>query len=148
MRQKVYHVTLTNAQRAQLEALTTKGLTKVRTYKRAQILLRADEHVEGPVPVDARIAEQVGVSEPTVHRIRRRFAEAGLEAALADKPRAGRPITFSGKDRAKITALACSDPPEGHGGWTLRLLADTLVALDYVEDISHMTVHRVLKKTN
>lgn len=147
MRQKAYHVQLTRAQRAQLEALTTKGTAKVRTYKRAQILLRAAEQGASPVPADAQIAAQVGVSEPTVHRLRRRFAEAGLAAALADKPRAGRPLTFSGKERATITALACSDPPDGHGRWTLRLLADKLVALEYVAAMSQMTVQRVLKKT-
>lgn len=147
MRTKSYHVTLTDAQRAQLHELTTQGTIRVRTYKRAQILLAADERATDTVPLDAQIAEQGGVSEMTVQRIRRRFAEDGLDAALADKPRRGRPFTFSGRERAKITALACSAPPEGQARWTLRLLADKLVDLAYVPAISYMTVQRVLKKT-
>jgi len=148
MRTKTFQVRLNQEQRTQLQALTEKGKVKVRLYKRARILLAADQMIHPEPPLDAQIAEQIGVSVHTVQRIRRLFAEQGLERALYEKPRSGRPLGFTGKDRAKITALACSSPPEGHARWTLRLLADKLVELAYLEEISPMTVHRVLKKTN
>lgn len=148
MRTKTFPVRLSQEQRAQLHALTTKGEVKVRLYKRARLLLAADQMGQPKAPLDVQIAEQVGVSVPTVQRTRRRCVEAGLEAALYEKRRSGRSPELLGKLRAQITALACSDPPEGRSRWTLRLLADKLVELAYVADISHMTVQRVLKKTN
>jgi transposase len=147
MRTKTYCVRLSTEQRTQLEAVTSKGAIKVRRYKRALILLLADETPGGKVPIDKALAEQTGVALGTVRRTRRRFAEEGLEAALGEKPRCGRPLDFTGEQRAKITALACSDPPKGQSHWSLRLLADKLVELSHVETISHMTVQRVLKKT-
>lgn len=145
---KKYRIKLTKAQRAALQALTSRGSLKVRKYKRARVLLVADEGGKDGPKTDEQIAEQVAVSPATVYRIRRQFVEEGLEAALEEKPRPGAPPKFSGKDRAQITALACSEPPEGHARWTLRLLADKLVELDILDDISHDTVDRVLKKTN
>lgn len=100
--------------------------------------------LEVPKP-DPVIAEYVNISVPTVGRVRRRFVEEGLEAALYDKPRSGAPKKFTGKQRAAITALACSDPPAGRARWTLRLLTDKLVELEFVESISHDTVERVLR---
>jgi transposase len=145
---KKYRIKLTQAQREALQELTNGGSIKVRKYKRARVLLLANEETEGVAKTDEEIAEQVAVSPATVYRIRRQFVEEGLKAALEEKPRPGAPPKFSGKDRAEITALACSEPPKGHDRWTLRLLADKLVELDILDDISHDTVDRVLKKTN
>lgn len=145
---KKYRVRLSKVQREKLHELTSSGTIKVRKYKRARVLLLANEaHKEG-CKTDEEIAEQVDISTPTIQRIRQRFVEEGLEAALNERPRPGKPKTFSGQQRAEITALACSDPPEGYDRWSLRLLARKLVELETVESISHVTVQEVLKKTN
>ena len=81
-------------------------------------------------------------------RVRKRFVTEGLDAAIFDKPRSGRPPLFSGKQRAEITALACSQPLKGRNRWSMRLMADRLVELEFVDTISHQTVFNVLKKTN
>lgn len=148
MPKKEYRVKLTKAQRETLQALTGSGTIKVRKFKRARALLLADEAHANGAKTDAEIAEQVDIAMVTVHRIRRRFVEEGLEAALNEKPRPGAPPKFTGQERAEMTALACSEPPEGHARWTLRLLADKLVELEIVDSVSHMTVKQVLKKTN
>ena len=145
---KKYRVKLSKVQREQLQELTSSGTIKVRKYRRARVLLLANEaHREG-CKTDAEIAERVGISIPTIQRIRQRFVEEGLEAAINEKPRPGKPETFSGQQRAEITALACSAPPIGYTRWSLRLLARKLVELEMVESISHVTVREVLKKTN
>ena len=143
MPKKIYQVKLPPEERAELERLTGKGEVHVRVYKRARILLLADEGFK-----DAEIMRRTGSSRATVARIRERYAHEGLWGAVAEKPRSGRPSIFSGETRAKITALACSSPPEGRSRWDLRLLADKAVELSYVEDISHETVRGILKKTN
>jgi len=114
----------------------------VRVYKRARILLCAHEGM-----VDQEIEKAVGVSNPTIKRIRKAYVEAGLKAALEEGKRSGRPSIFDGKARAKITALACSPAPAGYSQWSLRLLADKAVELKLVEDISHTEVGKILKKT-
>lgn len=143
MPKKLHFVKLTSEERAELEALTHKGEVQVRVYKRARILLLADEGFK-----DAEIMTRTGSSRATVARIRERYAHEGTHGAVAEKPRSGRPSIFDGETRAKLTALACSSPPEGRARWDLRLLADKAVALGYVEDISHETVRSILKKTN
>lgn len=148
MPKKKHHVRLSAAQRSELEKLTSSGTIKVRKYKRARVLLLADEaHKEGRKS-DEEIVELADISIATVGRIRRRFVEEGLESALNEKPRPGQVPTFTGEQRAQITALACSEPPEGCARWSLRLLADKLVELGMVDSISHVTVQEVLKKTN
>ena len=148
MSRKKFRVKLSQAQREELEILTSKGTIKVRKYKHARVLLLADEaHPDGG-KTDDEIAKSIDVSAATVQRVRKRFVEEGLESALNDKARSGRPPVFSGAQRAQITALACSDPPEGHARWSLRLLADKLVELEIVQSISHEAVREVLKKTN
>jgi len=145
---KKYRIQLSPEQRSKLEKLTRSGTIKVRKYKRARMLLLADEaHPDGGKPV-SQIAEQVGVSPSTVYRVHKRFVEEGLDSALSEKPRSGKPRTFNGMQRAQITALACSDPPEGYGRWSLRLLADKAVELGIVDSISHDTVREILKKTH
>lgn len=145
---KKYRVKLSKVQREKLQELTSRGTMKVRKYKRARVLLLADEaHKEG-CKSDKEVAERVDISVSTIQRIRRRFVEEGLESAISEKPRPGRSRTFTGQQRAQITALACSEPPEGHARWSLRLLANKLVELEIVDSISHVTVQEVLKKTN
>jgi transposase len=145
---KKYRVKLTKAQRETLQELVSSGSIKVRKYKRARVLLLADEARRNGAKTDETIAEQADISLATIHRIRRRFVEEGLKAALNEKARPGAPPKFSGQERAEVTALACSEPPEGYGRWTLRLLADKLIELEILDNISYDTVDRVLKKTN
>lgn len=128
------------------QAITRKGEQQVRQYKRARVLLMADRGLS-----DAQIVERVEVSLATVERIRKRFAQEralGALQAVTERPRPGRRSVFDGEARAKITALACTTPPEGRAHWGLRLLADKAVELGYVESISHVTVREMLKKTS
>ena len=145
---KKYPVRLSASERADLARLTSGGVTSVRKYKRARVLLLSDDS-NGPCALhDREIAKGGDVSVSTVERIRGRYAQEGLSFALSEKPRPGRPRTFRGHQRAQITALACSTPSEGRQRWTLRLLADKLVEGEFVESISHTTVREVLKKPN
>ena len=144
---KKHRVKLSQEARGELEQRTRAGTIAVRKLKRIRILLLSDEGEHGPAKTNVEIAKVVEVSPVTVSRIRRRYAEEGLEQAVNDKPKSGPPPTFGGQVRAKITALACSDPPEGYAKWSLRLLADKVVELEYVDSISHMTIQEVLKKT-
>ena len=121
----------------------------MRKLHRVKILLLADEQHEKGNKTDNEIAEKLAISRATVVRTRRRYREEDLEAAIDENPRSGRPPAIRGLGRAaQITALACSDAPEGFGRWTLRLLADKLVELDFVDTISHSTVGEILKKTS
>ncbi len=142
-----YAVRLTTEERSRLNRQTVQGRIKVRQYKRIQILLLADENHGNGGKTDQEIAGRVGVSPATIERTRRRYVEKGLEAAINEQPRSGRPKTISGETRAKITALACSTPPAGYGRWSLRLLADKAVELEFIEHISHDAVGDILKKT-
>ena len=142
-----YGVRLSAAERSQLHRQTMQGRIKVRQYKRMQILLLADENHEIGGKTDKEIAEQLAVSAATVERTRRHYVKNGLESALNEQPRSGRPREISGETRAKITALACSTPPEGYGRWSLRLLADKAVELEFIAHISHDAVGDILKKT-
>lgn len=139
---KTRHITLSPETKTELESLLSKGTLKVRKYKRAQSLLELDK---GKTYTD--VCEIVGVSYPTMLSWAKKYRSEGL-AFLEDKPRSGRPVGLSGEDRAKITALACSDPPVGYARWSLRLLADKLVELEIVESISFNHVSNILKKTN
>ena len=145
---KRHQVKLSQEERKELEQLTRAGTIAVRKLKRIRILLLSDESELGPAKANQDIAEIVEVSPATVSRIRKRFLDEGLQQAINEKPKSGAPRTFGGDLRATITALACSDPPEGHAKWSLRLLADKVVELEYVDSISHMTIQEVLKKTN
>ena len=140
---KQYKVELKEEEQNQLRKMTEQGSEKGRKIKRAQILLLADKGKK-----DQQIAEWLDVTAGTVQRIRKRYATAGLESAIEEKARSGRPIGIKAETRAKITALACTDAPEGRARWTLRLLADKVVELEYIERISHQSVDNILKKTN
>jgi len=146
---KKYIVALTSQEREQLDELVAKG--KVAGYKmrHAQMLLKVDQGPEGPGWTDAKIAEAFDAHRTTVERLRKRFVEYGLEAALRRQPsRRVYQRLLDGRAEAHLIALACSEAPEGRSRWTLRLLADRLVALEVVDSVSHMTVSRTLKKTN
>lgn len=145
---KKHVIKLSQEERQALEKMTKAGIISARKLKRIRILLLSDESEQGPGKANQEIAQMVEVSPATVSRIRKRYLEGGLSEALEEKPRSGAPRKFDGADRAKVTALACSDPPEGHAQWSLRLLADKMVELEYVDEISHMTIQEVLKKTN
>ena len=122
--------------------MLSKGSQKVRKQKRAQCLLelhRGKTYKE--------VQEQLNVSYVTVFNWAKKYKSGGLEF-LDDKPRPGRPVGLSGEERAKITALACSEPPEGYARWSLRLLSDKLVELEIVESISFKQVGNILKKMN
>jgi len=110
------------------------------------VLLLSDEARASGRKSDPEIADILGISTATVGRTRQQFCQEGLEAALQEKARSGRPKEIKGLDKAKVTALACSTPPPGHGRWTLRLLADKAVELEYVSQISHQSVQRLLKE--
>ena len=143
-----YVVRLAAGERRQLERLVSSGKHPARVLTRARILLRADAAVAGPGWDDARVAEALECGDRTVARVRRRYAEGGLDAALHSKRPTGRQYRkLDGRQEAKLIALACSDPPGGRGRWTMRLLADRLVELAVVESIDPATVWRTLKKT-
>lgn len=142
------HVQLSPEARQDLKRLVSTGSGKARMLTRARVLLLSDEGPEGPSKSDAEIVESLGVCSPTVASIRKRFAQEGLESALHERPRPGQPIKFDGKAKAHLTALACTDAPEGHARWTLRMLADKAVEMGLAESLSHETVRQVLKKTN
>jgi len=142
---KKYIVTLTAEERQHLEQLLAKGKAAARTLTHAHVLLHADQAAGD---TDGEIAEAFGVSVRTVERVRQRFVEEGLEAALKPKAAPRLPRKVDGDVEAHLVALACSDPPAGRRRWTLRLLAGKLVELDLVESISHERVRQVLKKTS
>jgi hypothetical protein len=141
---KKYVVKLTDDERQHLLDLTSKGSIGARKMKRAQILLKADEGWK-----DEAIVTALNTSRPTVERIRKRFVQGNVDKALNDDPRpGGAKVKLDGRAEAQLIALVCSDTPDGHARWTLRLLADKLVELGVVEGISHEAVRQVLKKTN
>lgn len=143
-----YPVALSPGQRQALKTLCGRGAISARKLARARILLLADQNRRQGALDDHQIHDILDVSLGTIRRVRKKFATGGLETALEELSRSGRPLKFNGYQRAQITALACSEPPEGHSQWSLRLLADRLVELDIVDDISYETVGGILKKTN
>ena len=139
---KKEHVKLSETHRTYLENLLKKGSLPASRYKRAVALLELNRG-----RTFTEVAKIVGVTHQSASTWASKYKESGLDF-LVDKPRPGRPKLIDGLQRAKITALACSDPPEGYERWSLRLLADKAVELEYVEAISYGEVRRILKKTN
>lgn len=137
-------VGLTDEQRRGLERVVNCGRESARKITRARILLKADEGEP-----DEEIAQALGVGLATVGRVRKRFAESGPEAAVERRPQPPRPAKrkLDGEAEAKLVMLACSKAPDGHEHWTLDLLADRMVKLNYVPAVSRDTVGRALKKT-
>ena len=146
---KKYIVDLSAEERTQLEKFTTTGRHAADQITRARILLKADCNQPGGSWLDKNIAAALDVGVTTVERVRRRFVELGLKAALERQPGGGRKQRcLDGELEAHLVALVCSDAPNGRARWTLRLLADQMVQLGYVESVSHETVRQTLKKTN
>jgi len=132
-----------------LQVLIRKGSASAFVVKRARVLLKADASPQGPGWSDERIAEFTEAGLSTVHRVRQRFAEEGLAAAVPRKKAEGRQYQkLNRKQEARLIALARGPAPEGHDRWTLRLLADQLVALGLVDTISHECVRKTLKKAD
>ena len=143
-----YKVELTEAERSRLNEVSQRGKASVRTVKRALSLLKADQGLR-----DREIADVLLVNAATVARARKRYVEEGLEAAINDRPRPGQERKLDGRQEAHLIAFACSaapdaQRPEGHTHWTLQLLADKVVELEFAESISLETVRQILKKTN
>ena len=143
MPRKKYLINLSDEDRENLLQMTRKGTLKARQFKRAMILLKADEGLSDP-----QIMAALNVSRPCVERIRKRFVADGIERALNEDPRPGQKRKLDGRAEATLIATACTAAPEGHERWTLRLLAGKLVQLQVVDAISHETVRRTLKKTS
>ena len=137
-----YAVRLTLEERNRLDRLVRAGKSSARITARARILLKTDEGWTAP-----RVAQALDVAEATVLRIKRRFTEDGLDGVLKDRVQAHRYRKLDDRGEAHLIALACSDAPEGHERWNLRLLADRMVELGVVESLSHETVRLHLKKT-
>jgi transposase len=147
---KRYKVTLAAEERQHLLDLIAAGKAAARKLAHARILLKADAAEGCPAWPDRRIADALEVSTDTVERVRQRFVEPGLDAALDRKQRERPPreIKLDGRAEARLIALACSPPPEGRAVWTMQLLADKLVELEVVDSISDETVRLALKETN
>jgi transposase len=146
---KTYIVTLTPEERRRLQEMLSRGKAAARKLMHARILLKADVAAGGPGWNDEAIVEALEVGRATVERVRKEFVEEGLEAALERrKPRRQYERALDGDDEAHLVALACQKPPEGRSRWTLRLLADRMVQLEHVEQVSYQTVRRTLKKMN
>ena len=147
---KRYIVTLTAEERQALSDLIAAGKAAARKLAHARILLKADAADGGPAWPDRRIADALDVSIDTVERVRQRFVELGLDAALDRKQRERPPrqIKLDGRAEARLIALACSAPPDGRAAWTMQMLADKLVELEVVDSISDETVRLALKKTS
>jgi transposase len=145
---KKHAVNLTEDERALLQGGISVGSAPATVQTHARILLKADEGPDGPGWTDQAIAMALDVSVPTVERVRRRFAEQGLEAALVRRqPRREYKRKLDGEAEAHLVALSCSPPPAGRRHWTFKLLADRMVELRFVDGVSYETVRRVMKKT-
>lgn len=145
-----YIVKLDAEQRGGLEQQIRSGQAPARKLMHARILLKADSGEHGPNWSDTHISEALEVSIPTIWRVRRRFVEQGLDDALNRRPQPERPSKriFDGEKEAHLIALTCGEKPEGEGRWSLRLIAERLVKVGEVEQVSHETVRQVLKKTS
>lgn len=148
MPKKKYVVTLTVEERTYLRDLISKGKSSALKQRHARILLKTDQGPAGEHWIDEAIQRALDVHPATVERVRKRFVEEGLEAALKRKEQKNRKAKkIDGQVEAQLVALACSEPPEGRKRWTLQLLADRLVALEIVDSVSPEAVRLTLKKT-
>jgi len=145
-----YRVTLTQEERRELDAISSKGKRSARTVLYARALLLLDAGEDGPRWIVAKVAEALGVTPRSLEHLKKRFVEEGLAVALERKIRVKPPreIQFGGEFEAHLLALACSIAPEGRKRWTVRLLAEKLVELAIVPSVSPMTVCNILKKMN
>jgi len=144
---KHLQIELNTDERAELEQLVRTGNAPARKQTRARILLLSDRS-QGQKRTDQQVAEAALCHPSTVSNIRRRYVQGGLAQALNDKGWPGAKPKLTGDIEAKLTLLACSEAPKGHARWTLRLLANRMIELGYIADVSHVTVREWLKKTN
>jgi len=140
---KKNHITLTAPDRQQIKDSLSKGNLQARVYRRLTGLLLLDEH-----KTIGEVATILKVRRDTVAGWRTRYNQGGLRFLVSDRPRSGRPAEINGSARAKITALACSEPPQGYSQWSLRLLADKVVELNICGQISYRSIGKILKKTD
>lgn len=146
---KRYKVTLTDEEREELTSIANKGKGNARRMRRARILLLADENRSDGAWKDADIAQALSSHRRTVERTREKCVKLGIEAALNHaRPQKKKEKLLDGEAEARLVQLACSEAPDGHERWSLRLLADKLIELEVVETISHETVRTTLKKMN
>jgi hypothetical protein len=145
---KKYHVTLTDEERLELDEMTRKGKRNAQVIRNALVLLNCDENNPARLKKDSEIAGMLGITERTIENIRKKFVFDGLDIALAGKPSERiYESKVDGDIEAHIIALSCSKPPEGYSRWSLRMLADKAVELNYIDTISHERIRTVLKKT-
>jgi transposase len=144
---KRYLISLSDEERQTLEQLTTKGKASARKINHARILLKANLNQEDRGWSDQAISQALNISTRTIERVRQRFVQEGLENALIPRPKTSLKLRkIDGEIEAHLVAIACSQAPTGYNRWTLRLLADQMVVMGYVENISHESVRQVLKK--
>jgi transposase len=149
MPSKKYIVDLSPSERSELKIITNKGKTAAYKMNRARILLKADINQEGGGWTDSKISESLNIGRATIERVRQRFVEEGLESALNRKEQQNRrPKIIDGEKEAYLIAIACSETPLGKSNWTLQMLADKMVELKVVEQVSIETIRQSLKKTN
>lgn len=144
-----YTIKLTKGEVEELNGIINKGSHTSQTFRVAYILLNCDEGKFSSKVTNEQISKVLKVGMRTIDRVKKRFVEEGLEAVLERRPTSRvYDRKLDGDVEAKLVTLCCSDPPKGYAKWSLRLLADKMVELKYVESISHVTVRSVLKKTN
>jgi hypothetical protein len=143
---KLYRIKLSAGERRTLQKLARSQTAAAHKVVKAKSLLLCDESRKGPGLKAAEIVAKIGIKPATLERLRKRCCEVGPLEALERKEQGNRSRKFTGEEQARLTALACSEAPEGHARWTLRLLADKLVELEVFEEISHEAVRKQLKK--
>jgi hypothetical protein len=145
---KLYSIKLSSEERDELEKLSRRRTAAVSKVIKARALLLCDQSEDGPGLKDSEVVTQTGIKPATLERLRKRCCEVEPLEALERVKQENRPRKFTGEEEARLTALACSDPPEGCARWTLHLLADKLVELEVFDSISHEAVRQQLKKTS
>ena len=144
-----YTVKLTKDEVSELNAIVSKGSHSTHKFKAAYVLLNCDQGDYSDKVANAQVSKVLGIGLRTMDRIKKRFLEEGLESVLKRRPTTRKyDIKVDGDVEAKLVQLCCSEPPQGYARWSLRLLADKMVELKYIDSISHVTVGSVLKKTN
>jgi len=144
-----YTIYLTKSEVEELKSVISKGSHTSQSFRAAYILLNCDKGRHSEKVTNEQISKVLNIGMRTIDRVKKKFIEEGLEATLERKPtRRNYERKVDGEVEAKLVTLCCSNPPKGHAKWSLRLLADKMVELKYVESISHVTVREVLKKTN
>lgn len=144
-----YKVDLSKEEREQLKAIISKGSHSAQQFRTAYILLNCDEGAYGEKLINAQVSSVLQISMRMIDRVKQRFVEEGFEACLDRKPLSKtKPKKADGEVEAHLIALSCSKAPEGFSRWSLRMLADKMVQMEYIDSISYETIRKVLKKTN